>query len=310
MAIVNEGLTFPSANGKDTVYAQLWHDDGVTQRGIFQIIHGMGEHVGRYEAFARFLAEKGFVACGCDLTGHGRSKGADGYGYFADRNGNRTVVEDVHILNELVKRRYPGLKSILLGHSLGSFICRSYLVRYGEGLKGAVISGTSGPNPLTGVGFFLCRTVKLFRGAKHQSPFLANIQGGSYNKRISGHRTQFDWLTNDTAVVDRYIGDELCGFDFTTSGYLDILKLLREISSRKWAEKIPKGLPCLIFSGSEDPVGNYTKGVKAVYDRMKAAGVKDVTLKIYEGGRHEMLNETVKETVYDDILSWVNRVMA
>jgi alpha-beta hydrolase superfamily lysophospholipase len=310
MAFINEELRYPSSNGKDTITAQIWYDDAVSPLGIVQIVHGMNEYMGRYEDFARFLTQNGFIVCGNDHTGHGKSKGEDGYGYFGDKDGNLVLVNDVRAMNDLIAKRYPRLGVVMLGHSMGSFICRSYITKYGGELSGIILSGTAGPNPLASIGLFLSRAIMLFKGPKHKSAFLNNMAFGHYNDRFEEKRTKADWLTRDTAIVDKYSADEMCTFVFTAGGYHDLLKLIKEISSKKWAGEVPHNVPYLVFSGSMDPVGGFTKGVSVVYDRLKAAGVKNITLKIYEGGRHEMLNDTEKATVYSDILGWINRVIA
>lgn len=310
MAILDEELRYPSANGKDTIVAQIWRDDSITPRGIVQIVHGMNEYMGRYEGFARYLAQNGFVVCGNDITGHGKSKGADGYGYFGDRDGNRVVVQDIHAMNEQITKRYPNLGVVMLGHSMGSFICRVYITKYGDSLKGIILSGTSGPNPLAGVGSLISRAIMLLKGPKHPSPFLCNMAFGHYNDKYPEKRTKYDWISRDTGIVDQYAADEMCTYDFTAGGYHDLLKIVKEISAPDWAVHIPKDKPYLLFSGTMDPVGDYTKGVTVVYDRMKAAGVADITLKFYEGGHHEMLNDTEKDTVYQDVLSWINKIFA
>jgi alpha-beta hydrolase superfamily lysophospholipase len=310
MAFINEEITYPSANGKDTITAQIWFDDSSEPRGIVQIVHGMNEYMGRYEDFVRFLTQNGYIVCGNDITGHGKSKGVDGYGYFGDKDGNLVIVADVRKMNELIAQRYPKLPVVMLGHSMGSFICRSYITKYGDSLRGIIISGTSGPNPLAGVGSFLSGAIKLFKGPKHPSPFLCNMAFGSYNDKYPEKRTEYDWISRDTAIVDQYAADEMCTYDFTAGGYHDLLKLIKEISTKQWAENVPKDKPYFIFSGSMDPVGEYTKGVTIVYDRMKAAGVKNITLKFYEGGHHEMLNDTERATVYSDVLGWINGVTA
>jgi alpha-beta hydrolase superfamily lysophospholipase len=237
----------------------------------------MNEYMGRYEDFARFLTQNGFIVCGNDHTGHGKSIGKDGYGYFGDGDGGSILVADVRAMNELVKQRYPGLGVIMLGHSMGSFICRSYITKYGEELDGIILSGTAGPNPLTGIGLVLSRVIMLFKGPKHASPFLLNMAFGHYNDRYPEKHSPFDWISRDQTVIDRYAADEMCTFLFTSKGYHDLLRLLSEISSKRWAGGVPKDKPYLIFSGSMDPVGDFSKGVNTVCSRMKAAGVTNIT---------------------------------
>ncbi|MDR3645554.1 MAG: alpha/beta fold hydrolase, partial [Clostridia bacterium] len=210
MALCNEELQYLSANGGDQITAQLWRDDAVTPRGLLQIVHGMNEYMGRYEDFAAFMAASGFIVFGNDHTGHGKSKGAGGYGYFADKDGPGVLVKDVRTLNETVTHRYPQLPCFMLGHSLGSFICRSYITKYGDELAGIIISGTAGPNPLGGIGMVLSRLIIALRGPGYRSTMLIKMAFGNYNKRYGESRTQYDWLTRDTAIVDKYASDERC----------------------------------------------------------------------------------------------------
>lgn len=310
MALVHEELRYPAANGKDTICAQIWRDDAEKPRFVLQIVHGMCEYIGRYNGFAEYMVQHGAAVCGNDHTGHGKSKGKDGYGYFAKKSGDRCLVADVRTMNEIIRKRFPGVPVVMLGHSMGSFICRSYITKYGEELAGIVLSGTAGGNPLSGLGMLLAKTIILFRGEKYRSPFLTKLSFGSYNKRYPEKRTQFDWVSRDCAIVDKYVADEACNYMFTASAYLDLFRLLRSVSGKAWAAKVPTDRPYFVLSGSMDPVGNFGKGVKEVCDLLNAAGVHDLSIKIYEGGRHEMLNETNHLEVYDDLLKWFSRILS
>ncbi len=310
MAVKTEDFHFPAANGVDTIAAQVWYDDAAEPKWILQIVHGMCEYMGRYNDFAEFMARHGAVVCGNDHAGHGRSKGADGYGYFAKKDGDRNLVADVRTFNRAVCRRWPGLPVVMFGHSMGSFVCRRYLTQYGEELAGVVLSGTAGDNPACGVALALAKAVRLFRGDKYRSPTLTKLAFGSYNDRYPEKRTPYDWISRDTAVVDRYAADEACTYQFTVGAYIDLLRLMRSIAGDEWAKKVPKEKPYLVLAGSMDPVGGYTKGVHEVCGRLERAGVKDLTLKIYDGAHHEVLNETNREEVYRDILGWTDRVLS
>lgn len=310
MAVRTEESRYPAANGKDAIAAQVWYDDGAQPRWILQIVHGMCEYMGRYNDFAEFMARHGAVVCGNDHAGHGRSKGADGYGHFAARDGDKNLVTDVRTLNRAVCGRWPGLPVVMFGHSMGSFICRQYITQFGEELAGIVLSGTAGDNPASGAALFLAKAVRLLRGGKYRSPFLSKMAFGSYNDRYPEKRTQYDWISRDPAVVDRYAADEACTYQFTVGAYIDLLRLMRSIEGDRWARRVPADRPYLVLAGSMDPVGNYAKGVGEVCGRLKNAGVKDLTLKIYDGAHHEVLNETNRAEVYDDILAWTERVLS
>lgn len=309
MSLKNEELNYPAANGKDTITAQIWYNEDITPRCVLQIVHGMCEYMGRYTDFAEFMVNKGVIVCGHDIVGHGKSKGTDGYGYFGDKNGDIDLVEDTHTFNQIISRRYPELRIIMLGHSMGSFICRDYITRYGDSLAGIILSGTSGDNPLLGVARITAGTVKLFYGRKHRSHMLTKLAFGSYNNRYPEKRTAYDWISRDTAIVDKYIADEACAFLFTASAYADMFRLISRISGDSWAKKVPKNKPYYLLSGAMDPVGGFSKGVKQIYHRLKNTGINDVTLSLYEGGHHEMLNELNRKDVYNDLLYWIENII-
>jgi len=302
---MKEEIRFPSANGTDTIYATIWHSTEKVPVGVVQIVHGMCEYIDRYDAFARFLAEEGFVVCGDDHLGHGRSAGENGLGYFAPQNGWDYMVEDLHQLAQTMKQRYPQLPYFMLGHSMGSFLARLYMTRYGEELDGALISGTSGPNPAVNAGIMLTKAIIKSKGPFHHSNLLQAMAFGSYNKRCEPKRTPYDWVTRDDAVVDTYANDPWCTYTFTASAFLDLFIMISKISSPDWALGIPKKLPVYLYSGDMDPVGDYGKGVQTVYNRIRNAGVKDTTLKLYEGARHEPHNELNREEVYADVAAWL-----
>ncbi len=187
---------------------------------------------------------------------------------------------------------------------MGSFVARAYAARYGGDVDALIIMGTSGKNPVAGVGIFLVNAVALFKGEHHPSAFINSIGFGAYNRKIADKRTPFDWLSVDTDNVERYMADEDCGYLFTASGYRDLMTILGEVSKKDWPQKLRKDLPVLLISGSDDPVGDYGAGVREVYESLLAAGVKDVGLRLIEGKRHEILNEGNKRETYGELLAW------
>ena len=302
MAIKMENKTFPSSDKSTGIVYTRWFDDGVKPKAILLIAHGMAEHVGRYDDFARFMVERGYAVYGNDHLGHGKTAKPEDRGWFGEKDGRRNVVEDIRTLLRTAKGDFPGVRVLLLGHSMGSFLSRLFCMSYSAEIDGAIFMGTSGRNPLSGLGVLLANLLALFRGGRHRSPFFAKLSTGSYNARFRPSRTESDWLSTDEAEVQKVINDELCGFLFTVSGYRELCKMLVEINRKGWAAGIRKDLPVLLISGEEDPVGAFGAGVREVYRGLKAAGLGDLTL--YPGMRHEVLNEKDKQRAYDDLLAW------
>lgn len=303
--------TFPSSNKINTIHYYIYRNDTLPPKGILQISHGMCEYFLRYHDFARFLAGQGYIVCGNDHIGHGNSISKyDDLGYFGEQEGYRCLVEDVHTLTLLMRERYPGLPLVLMGHSMGSFIVRAYLDSYSTDIDGVIISGTSGGNPFAGVGISAAKFLIESKGSRHRSDFLKRLASFSTEKRYETHyHPEFDWLTRDTKVIDAYMKDKRCNFVFTVNGYLNLFTLLKNVSAPGWGKHIRKDLPVYIFSGSDDPVGDYGKGVKKVYHHLIKVGMQNVSLRLYEKGRHEMLNEINREEVYQYVLKWLNQTV-
>ncbi len=307
--ILFERTSFLSADGKTPVAAYFWWSEEIKPRAIIQLSHGMCEYVQRYEPWARRFVEAGFVFCGNDHLGHGNTaQGKSELGYMAKRGGAALLVEDVHKMTLLAKEKFEGLPLVLYGHSMGSFVARAYLTRYGEELAGALISGTAGPGQPTGMGKKMAHAVGAVRGDHHRSRFLTAMAFGSYNKKFKKEKSLFSWLTRDEKVREKYGADPFCTFVFTTAGYDTLFSLLGEVSDKRWAGEVPKALPILLFAGDMDPVGNYGKGVRAVYDRLLEAGCS-VQLQLYEGGRHEMHNEINADEVFADLVKYLEEIL-
>lgn len=298
---------FNSANGVDRVAYYIFEPREKRAAAIIQISHGMCEHIMRYEEFADFFCAQGFLVCGNDHIGHGKSaKDDDSLGYTSKKDGAEHFLEDIHKMSELAKREYPNLPLILLGHSMGSFIARRYMAAHGDELAAAMISGTAGPEMPAEAGRILAKLNILLFGERNRSEFIYNLSFGSYDtkKYPKGSPKNF-WISRDELIRETYNADKFCNYKFTARAYTDLFATLGAVSKRSWAKKVPKELPTLMFSGDMDPVGNYGKGVVKIYERLKGAGVKDVTLKLYPNGHHEMLNETNRFEVYCDIFEWL-----
>ena len=308
MARMSES-TFLSSDGKTQLYYRVYlpEDEPV---GIVQLVHGIAEHIARYDAFASFLADNGYIVAGHDQLGHGKSSLNDStLGFFSEKDGWEKAVQDIHALHDILAERFPGKPYVLFGHSMGSFLARTYLIQYRSGLDGAVISGTGQQSRALVTGGRLMSALEMRRhGATYKSDLLNNMAFGSYTKKLDDVRTPVDWLSRDPGVVDRYVEDPLSGFVPSAGLLHDMMGGIDYISRSKNIAKMNKDLPVFFFSGDCDPVGEQGKGVSRAYKAFRKAGMKNVTMKLYKGGRHEMLNETNKDEVYQDILTWLNAI--
>ncbi len=309
--IGEEELSYPSADGKTTIQALLWLPEGAV-RGVVQLVHGMAEHKERYEPFARFLNGCGFAVCINDHVGHGQSVASKAdWGHLPLEGGAAVLVEDVHALRGLMQERF-GVDTpyVLFGHSMGSFVVRSYLACHGAGLSGAIISGTGNQAvALSRVGNLLARIMAGVNGDRYCSTLLDNMGAGSYSKAIADARTPFDWLNTDPDQVDIYIADEACGFMFDVGGYASLTDLTAQVAKPACAAAVPDGLPILFISGEEDPVGGCGKGVREAAALLTQNSSAQVTVILYPGMRHEILNEPGHQTVYHDVSEWLDGVL-
>ena len=301
---------YKSANGVSNVTYYILVPEGVEVRGIVQLSHGMCEYFSRYTAFAKYLCGLGFIVCGNDHIGHGASvsRTAD-LGFFAARDGWKYLVEDVKHLTDLMQRRYPDLPYFLLGHSMGSLIARLYLLDYGEKLSGCILIGTVGPIAASGSIVHLADSVARSRGITYRSGLLSNLVFKGFNRKIKQPKTVFDWLSRDTAEVDKYMADLRCGFLFTARGYYDMFTGLKSLSRLHRLAALPGNLPVLFISGDADPIGTQGKGVNTVAQQFRDAGVRDVTVRLYPGARHELFNETNRDEITAELIDWLNRHM-
>lgn len=298
---------YDSADGKSLIHVTEWIPEERSAKAILQIVHGMKEYIDRYDGFARFLADKGFVVVGEDHLGHGRTADERGdYGFFASKDADVILVKDVHSLKKQMQQEYPGLPYFMYGFSMGSFITRKYLSMYGEGLDGAIIGGTGWQDmSMLSFGIFLTNFLKTIHSEKYVSDFVENLAFGKYNDRIENRRTVSDWLSTDDKIVDKYVKDKWCTFPFTVNGYNTLFKLIKYVQKPENAKRVPENLPVIFMSGKEDPVGDYGDGVKDAASLYMENGMENVSIKLYDNMRHEIHNETKKHVVYLDILEWL-----
>ena len=291
------------------IHVYKWTPKNVKPKAVVQISHGMSETAIRYEGFAKKLTENGYIVYINDHRGHGlTAKTLDNVGYLADKDGFTYLVQDMNTLTSIIKEENPNLPLYLFGHSMGSFASQKYIIEYGENLDGVILSGSNGKHGIVlKLGEFLSNHLCKKHGRRHRSKFLDNLSFGGNNKGFKNAKTDFDWLSRDEKEVQKYIDDPFCGVIFTCGFFSDFMKGLQEIENPTNLKKVPLDLPIYIMSGDKDPVGKNGKGVLNLRDRYINLGVKDVSCKLYEGGRHEMLNEINKEEVMNDIVAWLDK---
>lgn len=277
---------------------------------VLQICHGMQEHILRYEDFASFLGENGIKVFGMDNRGHGKTGEDMGIlGHISDENGYYKLPEDVNDLNIFLKEKYPNSKIVIFGHSMGSIIVRNFLNKYSKNVDGAIICGTVGLFKfIHSFGLFLARLMTRFLGNRKKLKFLNIMPFKNHNKKIENLKTDVDWICRDEKVLEEYIKDEYCGFPCTNSFFVDLLKMVKNLSLEENVQKVDKELPMFFISGSDDPVGEYENGVLESFNLYKKVGVNDLNIKLYPKMRHEILNELGKEEVYTDILNFLRRI--
>lgn len=307
---MKKNLYYPSSDGVTKIHAIEWIPEGEI-RAILQISHGMVEFIDRYDRFARYLNQYGIYVVGNDHLGHGASVVDDEkHGFFKQPDGNECVIKDLHRLRHITSKKYPELPYFMMGHSMGSFLIRQYMMVHGEGLSGVIVMGTgTQPEAVLKTGKMVCKMIASSKGWEYRSKFVDNLAFGGYNKKFEPARTPQDWLTKDEKIIDAYMNHPWCTFMFTLNGYYQLFRTIQFVQKKANINRIPKNLPVLITSGEDDPVGNFGKGVRTVYDSYKAAGIRNLQIKLYETDRHEILNEMDYETVFEDLKNWLEALL-
>ncbi len=297
--------TFPSSDGVNTVPYYIYIPDG-NPFAVLQISHGMSEYIERYEkeGFVSALCEAGIVVCGNDHLGHGPSVSDENLGYFTDYE---KLSEDLHLLNGIVKKRYPSLPYILFGHSMGSFVVRDYVTKF-EDIDGAVFSGTTAGDQPLGAAKMLANLICKIKGETHRSKLLDKLAFGSYNKGFEAENDKVSWLTRDASVRQHYTNDKYCGFMFTAVAMRELFKLLISISDGEWVEKVPISLPVFIVSGDKDPLADGGEGIKALYTALDDHEMNELKMKLYPESRHEVYNDLDRGEAFGDLIAWVKEV--
>lgn len=294
-----------SSSKRDRLHLCIWMPEQEPQI-IVQVTHGMVEHIGRYEELADFLNRHGIGVIGHDTLGHGKSAPTTSQqGFFAKKQGDRILPADVCRVTMYIRKHYPQSRIILLGHSMGSFVSRQYLTRYGTRIDGAILMGTGDPGRFKiELGLAVANFLRVLHGDFYRSSLIHYMMLDSNNRYFTDYECK-SWLSGCQQEVDQYQADELCGFTFTVSACRDFFRILKQLSGKKGISRIPKSLPVLLLSGEDDPIGEFGKGVMRVCDQYRKAGIRDVSVSIYPGMRHELLHETNREQVQKDILKWI-----
>lgn len=296
-------LSINSTDNIHTLSGKLYIPKGEI-KGLFHIVHGMTEYIDRYDHLLSFLAENGYVAFGFDNLGHGKTVRDDSeLGFIAHKDGWKYLIHDCIAFGKAVMDLFPDKQLVLMGHSMGSFIARLAAIHTPEIYKGLIICGTSGPNPLSKIGLLLAKLIRLFYGEKHISKLIYSMAFGAYNKRFEPI-SEYEWLTKDREIINKYSNDKYCTFKFTVSAMTDLMQLLSNSNSTEWFKTLNKGMPVYLISGEDDPVGDYGNGVKAVCEKLKAEGC-NVSLKLYKNCRHEIHNDSCKDEMFQDILNFL-----
>lgn len=305
-----EHFSFLSKDGKTNIHAVKWMPENGEYKAILQITHGMIEYIERYKPFAEYMNDQGFLVVGHDHLGHGASITSESeWGFFAEENPSDTVVEDMHQLRMLTQKENPNVPYYMMGHSMGSYMLRKYLCIHPDGVSGAIIMGTGcEPDATMKMGLFMCKFIATFRGWHYRSRLLQKM---SYSKPyqkfdLYGKNLENSWLSKNVEDVKKYYSDPRCTFVFTVNGYRGLMEAVLFDNQKENVAKVPKDLPLFFVSGADDPVGNLGEGVKQAYYLYKEAGLKDITYKLYENDRHEILNEPDHEMIFSDIVSWLN----
>lgn len=301
---------FLSADGVHTIYAEIYTPKHRTARGIVQLCHGMLDYTARYIELAKYLTSEGYIFAGHHHIGHGHTvTKEEDFGYFGEKGGLEVLVGDMHTMNRYLRDTYPALPLVILGHSMGSFIARLYTLKHQHSAVGAIFHGTGGPNPLIPLGRLVATINGWINGSRHRSRFITSLAFGSYNKNFPKEEGEGAWLTRDVAMVSGRPTDRFTNFTFTISGYRELFRMIADSNSNRWFKNYPREMPTLIISGDMDPVGDYGRGPEYIYKRLVEGGHSAVSLKMYEGARHELFNESNRQEVFRDIVGWLGGII-
>ena len=275
-------------------------------RATVQIVHGMAEHSMRYSEVANVLADHGIIAYASDHRGHGAAIQSGEPGHFSDSGGWRKAVDDLHVVRRRIEQDSPNTPNFLLGHSMGSFLAQDYIARWGEGLRGAILTGSNyTPKVLANLFRWIAQAEVWRQGPMGQSSLIRRLSFTKYNDRFRPNRTDFDWLSRDAKEVDKYIADPLCGFDCTNQLWLDLLGGLGGLFARNQGYQIPGKLSVLLMSGEQDPVQMGKSAIPKLAEKIRESGSRDVSFHLFSECRHELFNEIHRQAAFAMLLEWI-----
>lgn len=304
MEVIKKEFGLPTLDKKNDFHMITWEPQGEV-RAVLQICHGMTEYVDRYDELAHFLAERGIFVIGNDHLGHGQTaRKKEDYGYFAQGNPSKIVVDNLYMITKKTQAEYPDVPLVVLGHSMGSFLIRRYITTYGKHVDGCLILGTGRQSNMTILeGKIMTRILSLIQGDHYPSKLMRKLSTGNFNSYFEGK--EGNWCTKDAEIIKACSNDPYCDFIFTLNGYKLLLDTVAFVQKKSNIEEIPKNLPIRMLSGDEDPVGDFGKAVKEIYHEYQQAGIENISMKLYEGDRHELYHETDRQDVFEDIYQWI-----
>lgn len=304
----------PSVVGDETheLYYTVYEPETTTIKATVLILHGMQEHSGRYADFARHLAHQGFAVLTYDHLGHGKTaKTKEELGFFTLKTPEKRLIRDARNMAEFLEKSYPETPHFIIGHSMGSFITRCLLRKQSSRFIGAAIIGTGGYNPAIGPAkglLSLLNSLSPYNRSELISELFGKISNSHFKDEEFDHGT--NWLSVNKENRKAFMLDELCGVPFSNNAFFTLFSLMETATARDWSKSIAQEFPFIFVSGTDDPVGEFSKGVQSTVDNLQTDGFKNVQLNLYPGMRHEILNEDIKGQVYDDIVVWLNKVLS
>lgn len=289
------------------IFLRIW-DNVKNPKGIVQIIHGMAEHSERYREFAEHLNKERYIVCADDHRGHGKSATHEREFGYLGKDGFNKVVEEEHMITEFMKKEYSDLPINIFAHSFGSFVGQEYITRYSNEINSIILSGTAKQDGIDiKLGYIVASIQRKLFDDKSKAKLIDKLSFGSFNKKVENPQHKFAWLTRDVREVEKYNNDEFCGFISTIDFYYNLFGGLKNLYNEEKLQKINKELPILVLAGDKDPVGKYGKSILALHKQYKDLGINKAEVKLFEEGRHELLNETNKLEVYEYVGAWVNK---